>query len=313
MGKQSPPPAPDYAAAAEKTGASNLAVAKYTTEANRVNQVGPNGSLTYSKSTAPSTFDQAGYDSALSAYNSAKSLQSVGNFGGAEISAPTREAFTKGGEDTWTATQNYSPEQQKLYDQQQQQSLDLGGLASQGIDFAKGLMSNPTIDESKLAQMPQNAGMSTQQAMMARLAPQQDRERAGMDTQLANQGIMQGSEAWKNAKTQQAQGFNDQQNQAALAGINVDMAARNQGIANQSAIMNQPLNMINALRTGSQVTPQSYVNAPQQATTAGADYLGAAQGLYNAQSGNVNAANAQSAGMMNGAMGAAATYAAYAF
>jgi hypothetical protein len=77
--------------------------------------------------------------------------------------------------------------------------------------------------------------------------------------------------------------------------------------------MNQPLNMINALRTGSQVTPQSYVNAPQQATTAGADYLGAAQGMYNAQSGNVNAANAQSAGMMNGAMGAAATYAAYAF
>jgi hypothetical protein len=134
-----------------------------------------------------------------------------------------------------------------------------------------------------------------------------------MDTQLANQGIMQGSEAWKNAKTQQAQGFNDQQNQAALAGINVDMAARNQGIANQSEMMNQPLNMINALRTGSQVTPQNYVNAPQQATTAGADYLGGVQGMYNAQSGNVNAANASQAGLMNGAMGAAATYAAYAF
>lgn len=305
MGKQSAPPPPDYTAAAEKTAAGNLEAAKYATAANRVNQVGPSGSLTYSRSTAPSTFDQSGYDAALSAYNNQPRSILGGNSLGA---APTRDAFTKAGEDTWTATQAYSPEQQALYDQQNRLSQQYGGLAEQGVNFARGIMGNPTIDESKLAQMPQNAGMSTQQAIMERLRPDIDRQRSQMDTQLANQGIMQGSEAWKNAKDQQGREFSDRENQAALQGIGVDMQARNQGIANQTAIMNQPLNMINALRTGSQMTNQSYVNPAQQATTSGADYLGAANSQYGQQMSGVNAANAANAGLWSGVMGMGSGY-----
>jgi hypothetical protein len=48
-GKSDPPPAPDYAAAAQQTAAGNLDMAKYATEANRVNQYTPYGSLTYSQ------------------------------------------------------------------------------------------------------------------------------------------------------------------------------------------------------------------------------------------------------------------------
>jgi len=312
MGKQSPPPAPDYTGAAQATAAGNLEAAKYATAANRVNQYGPSGSLVYTKNTAPAvgSFNQAGYDSAMRAWNSVDPNRPLYVGQQPRGAQPTREQFTTTtpGEDTWSATQSYSPEQQALYDQQNRLSKQYGGLAEQGVNYAKGIMGNPTIDESKLAQMPQNAGMSTMQAMMQRMAPQQERERAGMDTQLANQGIMQGSEAWKNAKEQQSQRFNDQLNQAALAGINVDMQARNQGIANQRDIMNQPLNMINALRTGSQMTNQNYVNPAQQATTAGPDYSGAMQGMYNAQMGNVNAANAGTAGIWQGgvALGAAA-------
>ena len=43
----SPPPAPDYAAAAQATAAGNRDAAIATTEANRVNQYTPYGSLTY--------------------------------------------------------------------------------------------------------------------------------------------------------------------------------------------------------------------------------------------------------------------------
>lgn len=46
-GKGSAPPPPDYAGAAQATAAGNLEAAKYATEANRINQFTPYGSLTY--------------------------------------------------------------------------------------------------------------------------------------------------------------------------------------------------------------------------------------------------------------------------
>lgn len=53
----SPPPAPDYASAANATAAGNLEAAKYAIEANRINQYTPYGSLTYKK-TGDNTWDQ---------------------------------------------------------------------------------------------------------------------------------------------------------------------------------------------------------------------------------------------------------------
>lgn len=46
-GKSDPPPAPDYVAAANATAAGNLDAARYSTKANRINQVNPYGTLTY--------------------------------------------------------------------------------------------------------------------------------------------------------------------------------------------------------------------------------------------------------------------------
>ena len=265
MGKQSAPPAPDYTAAANATAAGNLAAAQQATVANRVNQVGPNGSLTYTQ---------------------------------ADPSNPNSQ---------WTATQTLSPAQQELQNTQNSLSKQYGNIAQTGLAGATGALSSPTIDQTQLAAMPQNAGTTTQDAMMARLAPQQAIQTKALDTQLANQGIQQGSEAWQNAKTQQSQQQNDQRNQAALQGIQVDMQARNQGIANQSAIINQPLNVINALRTGSQVTGQNYVNPAMQSTTAGADLLGAANAQYGQQMNAYNANQSANAGMMGGLMGMAGT------
>ena len=48
-GKSDPPPPPDYAAAAQQTAAGNLEAARYQTQANRVNQYTPYGSLEYSQ------------------------------------------------------------------------------------------------------------------------------------------------------------------------------------------------------------------------------------------------------------------------
>src|SRR5574343_417231 len=51
------PPAPDYAGAAKATAEGELAAAKAATEANRINQYTPWGSLTYSKN-ADGTWNQ---------------------------------------------------------------------------------------------------------------------------------------------------------------------------------------------------------------------------------------------------------------
>ena len=68
-----------------------------------------------------------------------------------------------------------------------------------------------------------------------------------------------------------------------------------------------PLNTLSALRTGAQVQNPSFVNSAQQATTSGADLLGASQMGYNAQMGGFNAQQAAQQGMNSGLMGLGGT------
>ena len=134
------------------------------------------------------------------------------------------------------------------------QGLDTGGVSpiqtsagqfgtAQGGPMAPGLQGQ--LDTSNLAAMPVNAGMTAQQAIMSRLDPQLQRQRSQLETQLANQGLVRGGEAYNAAVTEQQQQENDLRTQAALQGINLDMAARQQGLgeaqarggfANQSAL-----------------------------------------------------------------------------
>jgi hypothetical protein len=102
------------------------------------------------------------------------------------------------------------------------------------------------------------------------------------------------------------QGFGNQATQAQLAN-----QARGQGFQELAYQRNEPINTLNAVRSGSQVTTpnQFYVNAPQQATTAGADYLGAAGMTGNANIAAANASNAQRNAMMQGLFSIGSSYA----
>ena len=315
----STPVPPDYAAAAQATAAGNLEATKYATQANRVNQVTPYGNLTYSRS--PDTFDQAGYDAAMAKYNAQVGNNSSGNgfigaagraaglngLNGASSAAPTKEQFTTMGND-WTATQTLAPEQQALLDKNNQLSLGLMDTANKGLGYANDVLSHPGIDQSQLPSTGINPGQSYQDAMMARISPQIDRENQQSDAQLANQGITQGSEAYNNAKTLLNQSHNDLRNNATVQGMQTGLQANNQAFNQAGYNQMQPINVINALRTGSQVSSPNFVNPAQQQTTQGADYLGAAnsqaqynQGLYNAQ---VGAQNSMTSGLFG--LGAAA-------
>lgn len=266
FGKQSAPAAPDYTGAAQATSQGNLQAAQAAAAANRVNQVTPYGSLTYSES---------GRDSQ--------------------------------GNPMWTATQSLAPEQQKLLDYQNKTSLGLGSIQNQGLGYVQNMLDKP-FDTSQLPAQQINAGQTAQDAVMSRLEPSFDRRQSQLETQLANQGIARGTEAYTAAQSDLNNARNDAYTQAALQGMGIGQQARQQSLQEQSFLRNEPLNTLNAVRTGAQVQGPQFTNVPQQATTQGADYLGATNAGYQAASGNTNAANAGSSNMMSGLMGMAGSW-----
>jgi hypothetical protein len=121
---------------------------------------------------------------------------------------------------------------------------------------------------------------------------------------MANQGIPVGSEAYNRAMMAQGQKENDLLLGATTQGFNTGLAANQQQFGQAGYIRNEPINTLNAIRSGSQVTNPSYMsNIPQQATTQGADVLGAAQMGYNAQMGDFNAKQAAQQNFNQGLMG----------
>ena len=104
-----------------------------------------------------------------------------------------------------------------------QYGMSSGGPSAGQYGYAGGL------NTSNVAAMPVNAGMTGQQAIMARLAPQLERADAATRQRLVNQGLVPGGEAYENAMISQNQQKNDLLSQAALQGIGLDTAANAQG------------------------------------------------------------------------------------
>jgi hypothetical protein len=89
------------------------------------------------------------------------------------------------------------------------------------------------IDTSGLTQMPTNAGINAQQAILDRLNPTIQAGDVSFRQTLANQGLAPGTAAYDAAYRNRQMGINDLYSQAALQGINIDMAARQQGLNEQ--------------------------------------------------------------------------------
>jgi hypothetical protein len=206
------------------------------------------------------------------------------------------------GNPTWSATQSLSPTQQQLLDYQNQSSLGLGQLAGKGLGYVSNMLDTP-FDTSQLPTTGFNPSQSYQDAYMQRLAPQIEQGQEALDVKLANAGIPVGSEAYRRAQVAQGQRVNDLLAAATTQGFGVGQQARQQGLQEQAYLRNEPLNTLNAVRTGSQVQGPTFVNPAMQANTAGADILGATQMGYNAQMGAANAQNAANNQMTQGLFG----------
>jgi hypothetical protein len=208
------------------------------------------------------------------------------------------------GNPTWTATQSLSPQQQQLLDYQNQTSMGLGRLAGQGLGYVENMLNTP-FDTSALPSTGFNPSQSYQDAYMQRLQPQIQQNREQLQQQLANKGIDIGSTAYDRAMQTQGQRENDLLLGATTQGFGVGQQARQSALQEQAYLRNEPLNTLSAVRTGSQVTGPQFVNSAQQATTQGADLLGAAGMQYNAQMGDFNQKQAAQQNFNSGLMGLA--------
>jgi hypothetical protein len=291
-----PPAAPDYAAAANATAAGNASQAQVAQYGSMTNQVTPYGTVDYTR-------------------------QQIGTTSQGD---PLNQ---------WTQTMKLSPAQQALYDQNQAINAQLGDIAQTGVGQVQQSVNNPlNFSQNQALQTPgqiqQQASNAAYQNAAQYLDPQFQQSNAQLATRLANQGITQGSEAYNNAMLNagnaQQQAYESARNQAYLQGQQgaqqqyaQGLGTRQQQIAEQQVLRQDPLNTLNAIRSGQQMQvaqmPQVGVSNPAALqATQGPDMLGAAtaqgqynQGLYNAQSaaaGQTNAALIGAGGAIGGAI-----------
>lgn len=189
---------------------------------------------------------------------------------------------------------------QQRFDQSNRIDTGLGNVAEQGLRYVQGALNSP-FNQSLLPQRTVNAGQTGQDAILARLQPQMDRRKDGLENKLVNQGLLRGSEAFNTAMLENNQADNDLYSQAALQGISLGDQARSKAIQEESFFRNEPLNMLNAVRSASPIGMPQFQNFTGSNVAAAPIMQGAiAQG--NAAQNAYNASAAQDAQFMQGLM-----------
>tara|TARA_R110000803_G_scaffold39641_2_gene85525 strand:- start:2074 stop:2976 length:903 start_codon:yes stop_codon:yes gene_type:complete len=251
MGKNSEPDQPDAAetAAAQAKYEKEAAVAQQ--HINMVNQVTPQGSLTYSQRGDAS--DGTPQYTATQTYSPEQQ----------QLYDQTTGAGIKFGQ-----TANNQLDQ-------------ISGALSSPLDFGS-LGDVPQANEA--------TRQSYAQSIRDRNAPQQQQDYDRIHTQLVNSGNMPGSSGYKAGMDQYQRGVNDFRlaTDAAAGGemanmYGMKMAGRNQNIDEILKQRSTPINEMSAMLSQGQVSNPNYVNTPQ-AQIAAPDYMGATYQGYDTAS-----------------------------
>jgi len=188
-----------------------------------------------------------------------------------------------------------------------QLGMQQNDLMNQAQLQAQGIQQNLFGQELAAGQFGNQAMLGQNQAQLANLGFTNQAMQQDFANRMAGLGFnnqqMQQMYANQTAQQQANNAIAQQQFANQLTGANLANQARQQGFGELAYQRNEPLNTLNAVRSGAQVQGPSFVNAPQQAVTAGPDYLGATQAGYNAQLANFNAQQAAQANLNSGLMG----------
>lgn len=234
---------------------------------------------TFAQGANPNTANP--YGGTTSPYFGAAQAQTLGNLAGAQQAVQANrvnqvtpygnlnytQSVDANGNPTWTATQSLTPE--------------LQNLANTSISNLQASQSNPLYGI--------NPGETYSSAIMRRLQPQIAQQRESMASDLANQGIVPGTQAYENAMRVFNQQQNDLLTSAQIQGMNTGLQAQQ--------LQGQQAGQIKNLTT------PNFINAPQQAAVAGPDYMGALQTQTNANIAAQNAALGQATNQTAGLYG----------
>ena len=282
--KDGPAP-PDYLGAAQAEAAASMANTTAQTWANRPAQNTPWGSTTWD---ANQTIDPA-----------------------------TGLPVT-----SWTQNTNLTPEQQAIFESQQQLQAGRSGLANTLLGNASDTLQNPA-DWSQLPEV--GNGMDARNAaedaifgrMSSRLDPQWTQRADQQRTQLYNMGLREGDSAFD----QQMGNFNrdrtdayEQAMNTAIAGggqemsrqFGQEMAGRQQSISEMLGERSSTLNELQALMNGQQVGMPQQPGFQNSGQAQAPNLLAATNSQYGAQLDQYNAQQAKQQGLMSGGMNLAA-------
>lgn len=223
------PPAPDpYQVASAQTG-SNVQTAVANSWLQNANEVGPMGSVSYTKS------------------------------GSHEVKDPTSGKTYK--VPSFTRTTTLDPAQQHLLDQQNQLGSGLNDLAMGQVQRLSQHLSKP-MDLEGLPEAPgdfEPYRARVEAGLMERMNPQLDRDRNQLETKLVNQGLQRGTQAFNDAMDEANRQATDARTQMFLnSGQEARAAGSYQGNVRQNALQeriavrNQPISEITALMNGGQ-------------------------------------------------------------
>ena len=185
-----------------------------------------------------------------------------------------------GDQDRWRSDISLSPTGQQLLGYANNAALGLGEQTGQALGRVDETLSKP-FDFLSASQLSDEA----YKTHTDRLDPQWNQREQMERTRLANQGLTAGGEGYDDAMRTFEQGRNDAYSQARRDAFSL----MPQTFQLSSALRNQPLNELSALRTGSQVQNPTFTPVPQQQTTPGANMLGAAQAQYGGDMANYQA------------------------
>jgi hypothetical protein len=202
--------------------------------------------------------------------------------------------WTDLGNDRWRQDINLTPESQQALDRQLALTNQYGdltsGLFGRVSDAYAGGFGPSDFNDYRAQQLD---------AIVNRARPAWDARRSAAETQLANQGIARGSEAWGQGMRDIDTAYND-----FLLGADERAGAEAaRALQQQSYMQDRPLQIVNALRTGAQPMTPTFGNFATQQATPGADILGAMNSQYNAALGKTNAENAAAGNFMSGLFG----------
>lgn len=242
MGK-SAPKAPDPGVTAAEQGKWNSFTAQQQQLFNMVGQNSPYGSLEYNQSGSTWITDPNGN----------------------RVEVPT-----------YTATTTLSPEQQEIFNRNQQAQKNLSQIAVDQSSRVGDILNNPFEFNN------QDAEKWAWDLASPRILQQQQQNETALRTRLINQGIRPGTPAWDREMTRLTNSNTDQLNQLALTG-------RNQAFSESLATRSQPLNEIIGLMSGTQIqAPNSSFAQTPQASVGGVDYTSLVNQKYQSDLANYN-------------------------